>query len=53
VVERRVLTADRGTFLKAPAGGGISNDAAIVSAMADAMTQFAARIASAIQALPP
>jgi uncharacterized lipoprotein YmbA len=50
---RDVLTADRGTFLTAPAGGGISNDAAIVSAMANAVRQLAARIASTVQALAP
>ncbi len=50
---RGVLTADRGTFITAPAGDGISNDAATVSAMADAVRQLADRIASTIQALPP
>ncbi len=50
---REVLTADRGTFITAPAGGGISNDAAIVAAMANAVHQLADRIASTIQALPP
>ena len=50
---RAVLTADRGTFITAPAGGGISDDAAIVSAMADAVRQLADRIATTVQALPP
>jgi uncharacterized lipoprotein YmbA len=45
---RAVLNADRGTFITAPAGGGISNDAAIVSAMADAVRQLAERIASTV-----
>jgi uncharacterized protein len=48
---RAVLTADRDTFITAPAGGGVSNDAAIVSAMADAVRQLAERIASTVQAL--
>ncbi len=50
---RAVLTADHGTFITASAGGGISDDAAIVSAMADAVRQLADRIASTVQALPP
>ena len=50
---RGVLSADRGTFVTEPVGGGISKDAAIVSAMADAVRQLAARIASTVQTLPP
>jgi uncharacterized protein len=50
---RAVLTADRATFITAPASGGIANDAAIVSAMADAVRQLADRIAYTVQALAP
>ena len=48
-----VLAADRGTFTTAAASGGSSNDAAIVSAMADAVHQLGDRIASTVRALPP
>jgi uncharacterized protein len=45
-------TADKGTFVTASAGGDISNDAAIVSSMAEAVRQLADRIASTIKSLP-
>jgi uncharacterized lipoprotein YmbA len=50
---RDVLAAERGTFVTTPAIGGVANDAAIVSAMADAVRQLAERLASTIQSLPP
>jgi uncharacterized protein len=51
--ERRAVPAsDRATFTAAPVGG-IADDAAIVSAMADVVRQLADRIAYTVQALPP
>jgi uncharacterized protein len=49
---RTVLRANRGTFITAPVGG-TTNDAAIVSAMADAVRQLAEGIASTVQTPPP
>jgi uncharacterized lipoprotein YmbA len=48
-----VLAVGRGTFSVPAEGGGKPSDAAIVSAMADALGQLAESIALAAKALPP
>jgi uncharacterized protein len=48
---RTLLSADRGTFTTAAAGAN-SSDAAIVTAMAEAVRQLADRIASTAESLP-
>jgi len=47
-----VPIADKGTFVTAPADGDVASDAAIVSAMADAVRQLADRIASTVKSFP-
>jgi hypothetical protein len=48
---RTLLSADRGTFTTAAAGVN-SSDAAIVTAMAEAVRRLADRIASTAESLP-
>jgi hypothetical protein len=49
--EATIMHFEEMAFITAPVVGGISNDAAIVAAMAGAVRQLAERITSAVQSL--